>query len=167
MARTTMTWAAVTLVVITWIGGCDRKPTESASPPPAPTTAAAKNADWATVKPVATVRAMEALCRLCRFADVFHKGKVQSLTLTFSEGQAVDEQGNACTISAEEWKGILAMIEQSPSKSAAGRALPAKAHHYADGHGAARRHAYLVARPEVPGKLRLTLAKPLDDDSQG
>ena len=86
--------------------------------------------------------------------------------LTFTGAAATDPQGASYPISAEEWKGIVALAARSPDGTTAGRALPANALDYKDGLGPLRRHAYL-ARPEGDNVLVFTEARTLDDDSKG
>lgn len=144
-------------------GGCDKKQPA----PPAPVPSAAAAVDLAAAKPADPTVAMDALCRLCRLADVYHAGAFAALTLTFADGKATDDKGRAYQVSAEEWKGVVALAEGSPGQRAAGRALPAKARNYADGLGKARRHAYEISPVEAPKKLLFTIVKPLGDESEG
>lgn len=121
--------------------------------------------DWAAITAVSPTEAMGSLCLLCRHADLTAKGAAAPMTLTFSPKGVEIPGGENVAISAAAWKGMVNMVNASKGPAAA-RAMPGKAHNYADGLGKAKRHAYTVTSPDAE-TLVLTVVKPLEDDSEG
>jgi len=121
----------------------------------------------AQVKAVGEFESMAAANRLCREMDVHYKGANKTITLTFSNGATTDDAGHIYDVLPEEFKGVVKMAAAAPGKVAAAHALPADSENYRDGHGPAKRHGYAVDSPDAATKLRFTVVKPLEDDSNG
>jgi hypothetical protein len=144
--------------------GCEEKPTPTTQPAPSP--AAPAGTDWSTVVAADTTVTGDAMFRLARLVDVWHKGADQRVELTFRAGKVEDSSGHSAPITAEEWKGIVAHIAATSGRRTAVRTLPAREKSYGDGLGTARRHAYNLEAPSE-STLVFTVVKPLNDDSTG
>ena len=169
MTRST-TSASLLLVtgLLAFTSGCEKA---ASKPQPAATGGTATQAsngttNWSSVKAVDANAAMDALCALCRTADVSYGGAHKTLTLTFANGAATDDKGTTYKVTAAEWKGIVAMIDKSPNKTGAARAMPAAAKNYGDGKGPTKRNAYEV-KTSGEDTLILNFVKALDDNSAG
>ena len=155
--------ACAFVVAAGFSSGCEKKPQPPAAAA-APSPAAA--APSAPLTKEQLVEAMGVMCRLCRNADVHHRGAVKSLTLSFADGAAKDEHGRVYPITKAEWDQVLACIRSLPSGNAAARALPASNFNYGDGRGAVRRFAYTLV-PTEQGSITFEVVKDLGTDSMG
>lgn len=163
-----ISWAVVWCGVVgaALAGACEESPTAPA--PSAPGAGAGGGAvDWSKVKGADVSVSVDALTRICRLADIYHKGATRTITLVYAGAEATDATGRSYRLSQEEWKGITAMAASSPGGKAAGRAMPANARNYGDGLGGAARFAYEVEAGDGPGTLVLTVVKPLGGESRG
>ena len=120
-----------------------------------------------TVKAVGEFESMAAANRICREMDVHYKGANKTITLTFDNNAVTDDAGHIYDVLPEEFKGVVTMTQTAPGKVAAAHALPSDSENYRDGHGPAKRHGYAVDSPDGKTKLRFTVVKPLEDDSNG
>lgn len=170
--------SGVAVLGLVTLVGCERKAKQPAagtsdsapagvSAQPAGPGVESASIDWSRVQaPADKLVVMEHYTHLARYADAWHKGAKPTIRLTFRPPASVcDDAGNCAPFTPEGWKGVLAMVQESPDGKSAIRALPAREQNYADKLGAVRRNAYVVS---VDGEAFVfEFARSLEDDSNG
>jgi hypothetical protein len=103
--------------------------------------------DWDAVEPLDIIRATRVLLNLLRHLDLWYEGDRETIVITWSERlHATDGEGRRFVTTAEEWKGMLRVIEERSEQSRDGiarfRAMAADL--YEDDFGLLTRHNYRV-----------------------